>query len=52
MWISSIINVLSGTQLLNIAGSRESKDPGIKEWVQEVLNLALFSTESLGGSKQ
>ncbi len=41
-----------GIKLLNIAGSRESKEPGINEWVQQVLNRALFSTESLGGSKE
>lgn len=29
-------------KLLNIAGSRESKEPGINEWVQQVLNGALF----------
>ena len=39
-------------KLLNIAGSRESKEPGINEWVQQVLNRALFSTEILGGSKE
>ncbi len=33
-------------KLLNIAGSRESKEPGINEWVQQVWNRALFSSES------
>jgi hypothetical protein len=33
-------------KMLNIAGSRESKEPGINEWVQQVLNRALFSSES------
>jgi hypothetical protein len=35
-----------GIKLLNIAGSRESKEPGINEWVHQILNCALFSTES------
>ncbi len=39
-------------KLLNFAGSRESKEPGINEWVKHVLNRALFSTEILGGSKE
>jgi len=34
-----------GIKLLNIAGSRESKEPGINEWVKLVLDLALFSTK-------
>lgn len=41
-----------GIKLLNIAGSRESKEPGINEWVKQVLDRALFSTEILGGSKE
>lgn len=36
-------------KLLNIAGSRESKEPGINEWAKGVLDRALFPTESLGG---
>ena len=31
-----------GVKLLNIAGSRESKEPGINLWVQQVLNRAVF----------
>lgn len=38
--------------LLNIAGSRESKEPGINEWVHQVLNRALFSNESRGISEE
>lgn len=42
-----------GIKLLNIAGSRESKEPGINEWVKGVLDRALFWSEShpdmLGG---
>jgi hypothetical protein len=38
---------------LNIAGSRESKEPGIHEWVRGILDRALFWSEShpnmLGG---
>lgn len=34
-----------GIKLLNIAGSRESKEPGINEWVKLVLDRALFSSE-------
>ncbi len=40
-------------KLLNIAGSRESKEPGIHQWTKEVLDRALFWSEScpnmLGG---
>ena len=39
-----------GIKILNIAGSRESKEPGINEWVQQVLERALFSTDCLGGA--
>jgi hypothetical protein len=39
-----------GIKLLNIAGSRESKEPGITEWVKLVLDRALFSTKCLGGA--
>jgi hypothetical protein len=42
-----------GIKLLNIAGSRESKEPGIHEWVKKVLNRSLFWSEAnpniLGG---
>jgi hypothetical protein len=42
-----------GIELLNIAGSRESKEPGINEWAKGVLDSALFWSEShpnmLGG---
>jgi len=42
-----------GIKALNIAGSRESKEPGINQWVKEVLDRALFWSEShpnmLGG---
>lgn len=31
-----------GIKLLNIAGSRESKEPGINEWAKGVLDSALF----------
>lgn len=41
-----------GIKLLNIAGSRESKEPGINEWVHQVLNRALFSNESRGISEK
>ena len=41
-------------KLLNIAGSRESKEPGINEWVKAVLDRAMFWSEShpnmLGGA--
>lgn len=33
-------------KVLNIAGSRESKEPGINEWVKLVLDRALFSSIS------
>ncbi len=40
-------------KLLNIAGSRESKEPGIQEWVKGILDRAFFWSEShpnmLGG---
>lgn len=36
-----------GIKILNIAGSRESKEPHINEWVKQVLERALFSTERL-----
>lgn len=35
-----------GIKLLNIAGPRESKEPGINEWVKMVLDRALFSGEA------
>lgn len=35
-----------GIQLLNIAGSRESKEPGINEWAKDILNRALFLNDS------
>jgi hypothetical protein len=42
-----------GIKLLNIAGSRESKEPGIHNWAQGILDRALFWSESnpnlLGG---
>lgn len=42
-----------GIRVLNIAGSRESKEPGIHEWTKGVLDRALFWSEShpnvLGG---
>jgi hypothetical protein len=41
-----------GIKLLNIAGSRESKEPGINEWVKQVLDRALFSADSMGRSKE
>jgi putative molybdenum carrier protein len=33
-------------KLLNVAGSRESKEPGIYDWVKQILDTALFSSES------
>ncbi len=40
-------------KLLNIAGSRESKEPGINEWAKSILDRALFWSKSnpnmLGG---
>jgi hypothetical protein len=38
-----------GIKSLNIAGSRESKEPGIHKWVMEVLDNALFWGESHPG---
>lgn len=38
-----------GIKLLNIAGSRESKEPGIHQWTKEVLDRALFWGESHSG---
>ena len=38
-----------GIKLLNIAGSRESKEPGINEWVKGVLDRALFWSHSHPG---
>ena len=34
---------------LNIAGSRESKEPGIHQWVMKVLNEALFWSDDHPG---
>ena len=31
-----------GIKILNVAGSRESKDPGIYQWVKRVLVDAFF----------
>ena len=43
-----------GIKTLNVAGSRESKDPGIYQWVKRVLAEAFFWSEDhpgmLGGS--
>lgn len=33
-------------KLLNIAGSRESKEPGINEWVKQILDNSLFGDDS------
>lgn len=35
-----------GIKVLNIAGSRESKEPGIHQWAKEMLDRALFWSES------
>ena len=35
-------------KLLNIAGSRESKEPGINEWAKGVLDRALFCDKAHG----
>ena len=32
-----------GIETLNVAGPRESKEPGIHDWVREVLETALFT---------
>ena len=31
-----------GIKVLNVAGSRESKEPGLHDWVMEVLEYAFF----------
>jgi len=35
----------NGIKRLNVAGSRESKEPGIREWVMGVLEDAAFWNE-------
>ena len=35
-----------GVKMLNIAGSRESKEPGIHDWVKDVLTRSLFWSEA------
>ena len=37
-------------EILNVAGSRESKEPGIYQWVTQVLDDALFWAESHPGA--
>ena len=37
-------------EILNVAGSRESKEPGIYQWVMQVLDDALFWAESHPGA--
>ena len=36
----------------NVAGSRESKEPGIHDWVMRVLNAAFFDSETHGGARR
>lgn len=36
-------------RVLNVAGSRESKDPGIYEWVKDILSYAFFWGEDHPG---
>ncbi len=36
-------------ETLNVAGSRESKEPGIRSWVMEVLENAFFWSENHPG---
>jgi hypothetical protein len=36
-------------QVLNVAGSRESKEPGIYEWVKAILAYAFFWCEDHPG---
>jgi hypothetical protein len=40
-----------GIKRLNVAGSRESKEPGIHDWVMRVLDGAIFSSEKQPGAK-
>jgi len=36
----------NGIKILNVAGSRESKDSGIRVWVMKVLTLAFFTEQT------
>ena len=38
-----------GIKLLNIAGLRESKEPGIRDWVKGILDRSLFWSEAHPG---